>query len=375
MTKSSTCTLPHDAFPHIIDAIFAASSPNALLNLRAASRGWRERADALLCQHVRFDGDTFRIPTSRDSLRVPVAHWLDEAALTAAVRVLDITPLPPGSGSQPVRLAPASCFRGLRTARIGRVLDYWEHGLFEVDTVVLPSPTTRVVGEGLRAGHFDFLRKQVRRRIVVHVPHRWPERLFTDLGVMLKFGRATELVLVFPDAPKLDLSPTSSVPAVDDDDGGGYGLGLAIGRGFADETTLAAASDAFTAIDVMWPHFGVKGKLACIDLVNTGRGLADWAPSQIIGKEETSPKLALAQPTSTAPEPSQRFPCSGTSRRHTEWRVWRRFELNGHRAPDEVQHWTPEEVMDRAHSILRFMSLNEYRADVGHDTYRIEMGQ
>lgn len=120
------------------------------------------------------------------------------------------------------------------------------------------------------------------------------------------------------------------------------------------------------AVDVMWPHFA-RGRLQRIDIVNTGRGVADWP--------RPPPKATASSCTEdggTAPELVQTSRC--LSRHITEWRVWRRFEQQGHRAPDEVQHWTREEVMDRAHALLRFMSLDEYRLDRGEEAYRVEMG-
>ncbi|CAK9783611.1 unnamed protein product [Cutaneotrichosporon oleaginosum] len=318
-----TTLLPADSFPHIIDAIFAAAPPLALLSLRTACSSWRARADALLVSHLRFDGVSFLIPSpsphetsfavSAPTLRVPAPDWLS-TPLTHAVRTLDIAPLPPHQPVQPSRLAPATRFRSLRTARIARVLDYWEHGLFEVDTVVLP------VG-ALRAGHFDLLRKQVRTRIVAHIPSAWPERLFADLGVILKFGRATELVLVFSHEPQSHPSQT------DEDEGGGYALGLAAARGLSDSMT----SDPLAAADAAWPHLHGRRGLR-IDIVNSGRARHDW---------------------------------EGAGRRATEWRLWRRYEA---KHPEAAR----EEMLDAAHKIIRFFSLEEYADEVGA-AYATEM--
>jgi hypothetical protein len=308
MTAAYPALLPAESFPHIIDAIFAAAPPPTLLTLRAACAAWRARADALIVSHLRFDGESFLIPSS-PPLNVPVADWL-ATPLTHAVRTLDIAPLPPNKPVQPSRLAPAARFRSLRTARIARVLDYWEHGLFEVDTLVLPHG-------GLRAGHFDLLRKQVRTRIVAHVPPAWPERLFGDLGTILKFGRATELVLIFSACAPMEVG----------EEEGGIALGLAAARGFA---SSALTSDPLAVVDVAWPH--LRGKMTRIDIVNSGRCRADW---------------------------------EGEGRRATEWRLWRRYEA---KHPTEGR----EEMLEAAHGLVRFLSLDEYAEEVG-EAYTTEM--
>ncbi|BEI87956.1 uncharacterized protein CcaverHIS019_0106740 [Cutaneotrichosporon cavernicola] len=45
-------SLNHSAYPHLLDAIFAASDHRALLALRSASRVFRDRADSILFKHV-----------------------------------------------------------------------------------------------------------------------------------------------------------------------------------------------------------------------------------------------------------------------------------------------------------------------------------
>lgn len=308
--------------------------------------------------------------------RIPSRDWLDNPLLTAAVRILDITPLPPGSGSIPARLSPAARFRELRVARIGRVLDYWEHGLFEVDTAVLPYSSG---GGGLCAGHFDFLRKQVRRRVVVHVPPRWPERLFVDLGVMLRFGRAREVTLVFSGWEEVwgqrrpGLTPGLGLDEDDEEEEeyhAGPAVGIGLGHGLRDGRL---ASDPFKALDVIWPHL-VRGKLAQVTMVNTGRTLSDWPPQRPNHAE--GPVHLPSPPPSPSLSPSDDT-CDRArqgKQKDTEWHVWRRFEQMGHRAPEECQFWTRGQVIQRAHEMLRFMSLDEYLADVGEGVFELEMG-
>ncbi|BEI97775.1 hypothetical protein CcaverHIS631_0300740 [Cutaneotrichosporon cavernicola] len=304
--------LPAESFPHLIDDIFALAPPHSLLSLRSTNTTFRARADALIVSHLRFDGSSFSIPTpSKDkNLRIPVSDFLS-SPLTNAVRVLDISPLPPGQPVQPSLLAPAARFRSLQTARVSRVLDYWEHGLFEVDTLVLPHG-------GLRAGHFDLLRKQVRKRIVAHVPQVWPERLFGDLGTILKFGRASELVLIFADSA---VGGGGLEEQEQEGEGARTALGLAAARGFGSDTTT---SDPLASLDAAWPH--LCGRLH-IDIVNSGRSRRDWDDE-------------------------------GTSRRATEWRLWRRFES---KYPD----WGKEEMIAAARERIRFLSLAEYKNEVG----------
>ncbi|GMK58050.1 hypothetical protein CspeluHIS016_0500820 [Cutaneotrichosporon spelunceum] len=328
-----TAPLPADAFPHLIDAIFSSANPHSLLSLRATSAQFRTRADLLLLQHLRFDGTSFTIPTaSSDSsdgfLRIPVSDWLT-TPLTNAVRVLDIAPLPAGQPVQPSLLAPAARFRGLRTAVVSRVLDYWEHGLFEVDTLVLPSG-------GLRAGQFDLLRKQVRRRIVAHVPASWPERLFADLGTILKFGRASELVLIFSSRTQEGGKRGQGEEDQEEEEesaGAGTALGLAAARGFGSDNMT---SNPLAVLDVAWPHLQRRLR---IDVVNSGLGRRDWEDE---GEGE------------------------GGVRRATEWRLWRRFEA---KHPESLGR---EEMLECAHERIRFLSLDEYAADVGN-AYDTEM--
>lgn len=44
--------LDHTAYPHLLDAIFAASDHGALLGLRSANRAFRDRADSTLFAHI-----------------------------------------------------------------------------------------------------------------------------------------------------------------------------------------------------------------------------------------------------------------------------------------------------------------------------------
>lgn len=93
-------SLPADAFPHIIDAIFAHSPAPALATLRAVSRAWRDRADARLLHHLVLQDDYVPLPAAGGPLR---SNWLT-TSLKSATHTLDIVNL--DLASMPIPLPP-----------------------------------------------------------------------------------------------------------------------------------------------------------------------------------------------------------------------------------------------------------------------------
>ncbi|BEJ11228.1 hypothetical protein CspHIS471_0106500 [Cutaneotrichosporon sp. HIS471] len=105
-------SLNHNAYPHLVDAIFEASDHRALLALRSASRVFRDRADSILFNHVsvhvaddtvylRVPSVSFSAPTliNLPSLPFPtLASKRAQSALAAQLthtRTLDLhAPLP-----------------------------------------------------------------------------------------------------------------------------------------------------------------------------------------------------------------------------------------------------------------------------------------
>ncbi|GMK58051.1 hypothetical protein CspeluHIS016_0500830 [Cutaneotrichosporon spelunceum] len=88
-------TIPANAFPHVIDAIFAYASNDGLAALRTACQSWCDRADALLLSHVILQSDCQPFlpgggPIRSDWHKFPV-HTLDLVDLN----LIDRIPLPP----------------------------------------------------------------------------------------------------------------------------------------------------------------------------------------------------------------------------------------------------------------------------------------
>lgn len=104
---SSSLMLDHLAYPHIIDAVFASSDSGALLALRSASHGFRERADARLFAHVAVhvaDDTTYLRSPLAPAVNLPslpfplVASAREQLALSAKLKhtlIVDLhSPIP-----------------------------------------------------------------------------------------------------------------------------------------------------------------------------------------------------------------------------------------------------------------------------------------
>lgn len=86
-----------DAHPHILDQIITHASYNALLSLRAASTALRNQVDALLLSHIAaFNGSqlVFSVRDHGKHHRIPHVAWLKVPALANAVKVVDICTTP-----------------------------------------------------------------------------------------------------------------------------------------------------------------------------------------------------------------------------------------------------------------------------------------
>lgn len=107
--------MPADAFPHIVEAIFAHAPNLSLASLRGVCRSFRDRADALLLQHVVLqDGYEVALPGGG-----PVrADWLS----LNCVRTLDVVDLdlvaPPTYPLSPVQTLRAHSVERWRAGQI-----------------------------------------------------------------------------------------------------------------------------------------------------------------------------------------------------------------------------------------------------------------
>lgn len=86
--ERTPAVIDHTALPHILDAICAHAPHGALLALRTASRGWRDRVDALLHAHVVLCPDL--IPRTAAGDRLPFYN-----GYAAAIGTLDLVDLGP----------------------------------------------------------------------------------------------------------------------------------------------------------------------------------------------------------------------------------------------------------------------------------------
>ncbi|WOO80382.1 uncharacterized protein LOC62_03G003901 [Vanrija pseudolonga] len=87
-TPTPKVTIPHSAFPYLIDLIFDAADRSTLLAFRATSRDFQDRADAVLLRHISIKGPQ-EIPTiGRDRRR---HEFYDGNGLKAPIRPLEAT--------------------------------------------------------------------------------------------------------------------------------------------------------------------------------------------------------------------------------------------------------------------------------------------
>jgi hypothetical protein len=95
----SSPTIAADAFPHIVDAIFAYASHDALATLRAVCRAWRDRADARLLSHIVLQDEYVPALPAGGPIRT---DWAKYPAQTLDVVDLDLAnprALPPEVGT------------------------------------------------------------------------------------------------------------------------------------------------------------------------------------------------------------------------------------------------------------------------------------
>lgn len=194
-SSPKVATIPADAFPHIVDALFAYAPHAALVTLRAVCRSWRDRADAYLLAHVVLQDDYAPALPAGGPVR---ADW----ATFAAPRTLDIVDL---DLACPNRLP-----REVHTLR-ARSIARWRGDICSLpfaETLVLSGPISDgAFGPAMRSWA-PYLSRTA--RLVAHYSPRHPE-----LGAWAALGAALaapscpvrEVVFVFSgSADELDVS-------------------------------------------------------------------------------------------------------------------------------------------------------------------------
>jgi hypothetical protein len=136
--------LDHEAFPHLMDAIVAASDDASLLHLRSACRGFRDRVDRLLAHHVHI---TCLSPhPTRATERVHITSQLGRfPGFSPCVYYWDAM----GRMPWPPPTPPPVLHRQAQVLRHTRVADI--HG-------ALPEPAAAWLGRNLGRGHIETLR-------------------------------------------------------------------------------------------------------------------------------------------------------------------------------------------------------------------------
>ncbi|CAK9783607.1 hypothetical protein CC85DRAFT_289249 [Cutaneotrichosporon oleaginosum] len=108
-TSRPLLTLDHTAFPHIMDGILTHATHGTLLSLRAASRAWRARVDAVLHKHVSIATDHIPRAGSSGSGSGTLPLHAAYAAPVDTLDLLNLTPpgfTPPTSPSIPFSRRP-----------------------------------------------------------------------------------------------------------------------------------------------------------------------------------------------------------------------------------------------------------------------------
>lgn len=85
-TPTPKVTIPHSAFPYVIDLIFESIDRSTLLAFRATSRAFQDRADAVLLRHIAIKGPD-EIPTIGRHRRRH--EFYDSNGLKAPIRPLE----------------------------------------------------------------------------------------------------------------------------------------------------------------------------------------------------------------------------------------------------------------------------------------------
>ncbi|CAK9780310.1 hypothetical protein CC85DRAFT_300187 [Cutaneotrichosporon oleaginosum] len=343
--------LDHSAYPDILDAIFAYADLCALLALRAASRSFRDRVDAVLAQHLVFRDNSISPVHSKGwhpaficlASQVPLGHldhFLDRLQLVAAhTLTLDIDARPDFT-AYPALVSGDLRFPALRTLRLRPTSPEYHLNALPLsqsaDTVIVRTPWPPHPSLGFPISEPASLVSSV-RRLVYNVDASQP---FFPLLLQraLTTNELEELVVIF-------LSPAS--PIID-------GRDRALLRTMITTALEAAAPD---------PDLDERRPVRTT-FVNIAQMPADCIP---IPSSEFDDYVTVDVDGVLAPGFGMRLP-------PLDFRTWKRDEPNGFHPLERYVRATlgPElgmELYDR----VQFCTMAEYRASVGPEAFAAQV--